>query len=98
MNLQVIKSTDGKDEYVLLPIKLYQQLEESLQEEYVLFHPADYVENPVALARIQAGLTQKEFAQAMHVSQASVSKLENQTKVTVKTLHKVKQVLKNFKA
>jgi hypothetical protein len=31
MNLQVIKSTDGKNEYVLLPINIYHTLEKKLK-------------------------------------------------------------------
>lgn len=93
MNLQVIKTIEGRDEYVLLPINIYHRFEKQLQEEYVLFNPADYVNNPVALARIEAGVTQTELAERLGVSQAYVSKLENQAKPTAKTLHRVRQAL-----
>ena len=104
MNLQTIKSLDGKVEYVLLPVATYNalrhQITEQLKhtqenEDYEIFNPADYVENPVALARIQAGLTQEELGTLMGVTQAYISKIENQEKVTSKMLTKVKQALSN---
>ncbi len=57
MNLQTIKSLDGRVGYVLLPVAAYKalrvQIMKQLQnirqnEEYEAFNPADYVENPVA--------------------------------------------------
>ena len=102
MNLQTIKSMNGKVEYVLLPIATYQALRHLItkqlkngneNQEYELFDPADYVDNPVALARIQAGITQEELAKLMHVTQAYVSKIENQTKITAKMLQKVKKAI-----
>ncbi len=98
MNLQTIKSMDGKVEYVLLPIATYQalrhqinqQLKQTNQEqEYEVFNPSDYIDNPVALARIQANITQEELAKLMNVTQAYVSKIENQEKVTAKIMQKV---------
>jgi DNA-binding XRE family transcriptional regulator len=104
MNLQTIKSLDGKLEYVLLPVATYNalrhQITEQLKhtqenEDYEIFNPADYVDNPVALARIQAGLTQEELAKLMEVTQAYISKIENQARVTTKMLTKVKNALSN---
>jgi DNA-binding transcriptional regulator YiaG len=98
MNLQTIKSMDGRVEYVLLPIAAYQALRHQITEqlkqtnedpEYEVFDPADYIDNPVALARIQAGITQEELARLMNVTQAYVSKIENQKKVTAKMMQKV---------
>lgn len=102
MNLQTIKSLDGKVEYVLLPVAAYKalryQITEQLRhaqenEDYEVFDPADYVDNPVALARIQAGLTQEELAKLMAVTQAYISKIENQESVSVKLLNKVHKAL-----
>ena len=99
MSLQIIKSIEGKDEYVLLPIKIYHALQEEIAKrmrkinkdsEYVSFDPADYVDNPIALARIKAGMTQEELAKRMKVSQAYISKIETQEKLTAKMLQKVK--------
>ena len=81
MNLQTIKSMDGKVEYVLLPVAAYQALRHQITEQlkqakedqaYEVFDPADYIDNPVALARIQAGITQEELAKLMNVTQAYV--------------------------
>lgn len=102
MNLQTIKSLDGKIEYILLPVAIYyalsQQIADQLKqtqqdEKYEIFDPADYIENPVALARIKAGFTQEELATRMNVTQAYVSKIENQEKVSVKIMQKVSKAL-----
>jgi len=102
MNLQIIKSIDGKAEYVLLPFDIYQSLQAEIKEklkitvdkeDYVSFDPADYVDNPVALARIKVGLTQEKLAKKMKVSQAYISKLESQADVTAKVLQKVMNAL-----
>lgn len=102
MSLQVIKSLDGKDEYVLLPISIYNALRNQIKErmkkikskaDYVAFDPADYIDNPIALARIKAGLTQEELAERMKVTQAYISKIETQNKITAKMLQKVKAAI-----
>lgn len=104
MSLQIIKSVEGKAEYVLLPIKIYNalrgEIEKALKkkyssDDYVPFEIEDYVDNPVALARINAGITQEELAMRMKVTQAYISKLESQDKVTVKVLKKTKEALKS---
>lgn len=95
MNLQKIKSLNGKDEYVLLPVAVYEALKVEIQselthakpkkasdDEYVPFVLEDYVDNPVALARMKAHLTQKQLAGRMGVTQAYISKLERQDKVS----------------
>jgi len=99
MNLQRIKSTAGRDEYVLLPIETYQilkkQIDKVLNEEYEKFELEDYVKNPVALARIRAHLTQEELATYLRVSQAYISKIEGQDKVSAKFLDRVTSTIKN---
>jgi len=103
-NLQIIKSVSGKPEFVLIPVAVYNALREQIEDElaglkapadkagdYVPFELADYVDNPVALARIKANMTQKELAKRLGVTQAYVSKVERQTKVTPKLLAKAKQ-------
>ncbi|HIC73956.1 MAG TPA: XRE family transcriptional regulator, partial [Candidatus Marinimicrobia bacterium] len=57
------------------------------------FDFADHVRNPVHLARLRAGVTQKELAQKMGVSQAYVSKLERSEHVTPKAMKKVMEHL-----
>lgn len=106
MTLQKIKSLDGKDEYVLLPIAVFRalrgQIEQRLagpsaarseDDDYVPFVLEDYLENPVALARIKAKFTQAELARRMDVSQAYVSKIEAQAQVSSKVLAKVNSAL-----
>ena len=102
MNLQTIKSINGKIGYVFLPVVTYHTLRDEiskqlklnqLHEDYETFNPADYVENPVALARIQAGIAQEELTKRMNVTQAYISKIERQTKITAKIMQKVKNAL-----
>lgn len=108
MNLQTIKSIDGKDEYVLLPVTIYKALQEEIDDElagleaaaekgeaYVPFVLEDYVDNPVALARMKAHLTQKKLAEQMGVTQAYISKIERQDKVTPQLLARVNAVIEN---
>ncbi|MBE0612744.1 MAG: helix-turn-helix domain-containing protein [Burkholderiales bacterium] len=107
MNLQIIKSISGKPEFVLIPIAVYNALREQIEEEvagleavadkdadYVPFALEDYVDSPVALARIKANVTQKELAKRLNVTQAYISKVEHQAKVTPKLLSKVRAALK----
>ena len=104
MNLQVIKSVDGRPEYVLLPLAIYNSVRDEIEkilnlsdeslDDYELFKAEDYIENPVALERIKAHLTQEQLAELMGVSQAYVSKVEKQSRVTPKLIEKVKAALK----
>lgn len=100
MKFQVIKTTQDEPEYVLLPIDVFERcrgfIEEQIDqmqiegdETYVAFNLADYV-NPATQMRIEAGLTQDEIAKKMGVTQAYISKLENQEYVSPKALNKIK--------
>ncbi len=104
MTLQTIKSIDGKDEYVLLPMSVYTALREEIEDElagitatdddeYIPFVIEDYVKNPIALARIRAHVTQNELAESMGVTQAYISKIERQDKVTPKLQARVQAAL-----
>ena len=97
MNLQRIKSIEGKDEYVLLPINTYQllkkQIDKTLNSKYVDFKLEEFVQNPIALARIKANLTQGQLAKKLKVSQAYISRIENEEKVSPKLLYKIKQLI-----
>lgn len=106
MTLQRIKSLNGKDEYVLLPVAVYRALRREIDGEltgtkparrtsgeYVPFVLADYVQNPVALARIKSNLTQAELARRMGVSQAYVAKVEGQDRVSAKLFAKLNAAL-----
>lgn len=102
MRLQTIKSADGKDEYVLLPVAVYRALKGEIEDklahrsprrknndDYVPFVLEDYVDNPVAVARMKAHLTQQELAERLGVSQAYISKIERQDKVTPALIERV---------
>lgn len=106
MNLQIIKSMDGKAEYVLLPYYIYNSLRNKIEEvlkekhtdqNYVPFELTDYVDNPVALARINAEMTQEALAKQMNVTQAYISKIESQEKVSPKVLKKVRAAIETYK-
>jgi DNA-binding XRE family transcriptional regulator len=104
MRLQTIKSVDGRPEYVLLPMAVYKVLHDSIEREvmrwesqsnddYVAFDPAEYIENPIALARLRCHVRQIELAELLGVSQAYISKVENQETVSPKLLTRVKNAL-----
>jgi len=106
MTLQTIKSIDGKDEYVLLPMSIYTALREEIEDElagieaatdddneYIPFVLEDFVDNPIALARMKAHITQNALAERMGVTQAYISKIERQDKVTPKLQARVQAAL-----
>jgi len=106
MSLQIIKSLNGQDEYVLLPVAVYRELKEQIQatlatlverseseDDYEDFDPADYVQNPIALARLSAGVKQSDLARALGVSQPYLSKLERAGQVSKAALQRVEAAL-----
>jgi DNA-binding XRE family transcriptional regulator len=101
MNMpQIIKSENGKPEFALIPFAVYHRLKEMIEQamaahegDYIPFRAEEYVSNPVALARIRARTTQQQLAKKMGVSQAYISKIETQSKVTAKLLEKVNAAL-----
>ncbi len=107
LNLQIIKSISGKPEFVLIPVAVYNALRDQIEDElagleavadksgdYAPFVLEDYVDSPIALARIKAKVTQKELGKRLGVTQAYISKVERQIKVSPKLLMKVKAALK----
>jgi len=103
--IQVIQSLSGEPEYVLLPYEIYQTLRGELDHklsartprqasDYVPFRVEEYVDNPVALARITARISQSELARRMDVSQAYISKIERQERVTAKLQERVSRALR----
>ena len=110
MNLQTIKNIQGNTEYVLLPVQVFDALKEQIEDElagleawaeqeddYVDFDPADYVDNPVALARMKAQVKQVDFARHMKVTQSYISKLEHADQVSDEALQKVKAALQELR-
>lgn len=61
--------------FVVLPYQDYMNLAEN-DEELIPFDVADYIANPLKVARIDAGLTQEELARRLDVSQAYIAKVE----------------------
>ena len=102
MNLQTIKSINGQDEYVLLPVTAYHllktQINKALKHDYEAFNLQEYIQNPIALARIRAHLTQAELAKKLHVTQAYISRIENQTTVPAKLLEKMEKIIVHSKS
>lgn len=103
MNLQIIKSVEGRAEYVLLPMSVYDSLKLDIEkiltekQDYERFILEDYVENPIVLARIRANLTQEQLACKMGVSQAYISKLESQDSISAKVMAKIMAALSSQK-
>ena len=106
--LQTINSINGKPEYVLLPVRVYRALHQAIErelkklesqesDEYIHYDPADYIDNPVALARLKAHMRQEELAQLLGVTQAYISKVEHQDHVSPNLIGRVKAVLKAHK-
>ena len=96
MSIQVIKKKQKAD-YVIIPYDefiayanedlidaayIQDILSDPVEGEIMDFDFGDYVDNPVHLRRLKAGLTQKELAEKMGVTQAYVSKLEKSDSVS----------------
>lgn len=104
--LQTIKNTSGNPEYVLLPVEVYKHLKENidimvdkciLQESYIDFSPADFIKNRIALARMKAKVTQVSLAKYLSVSQAYISKIENdEYKITEELFEKINTAIKKI--
>lgn len=61
------------------------------------FNPADFIKNRIALARMKAKVTQLSLAKCLNVSQAYISKIENdEYKVTDKLFARINAALKKF--
>jgi transcriptional regulator with XRE-family HTH domain len=58
---------------------------------------ADYIDNPIALARIKVHIRQTELANELGVSQAYLSTVENQQRVSPKLLARVHNALSRLK-
>jgi hypothetical protein len=107
MSIQVIKKK-RKADYVIIPYDefiayanedlidaayIQDILSDPVEGEIMDFDFGDYVDNPVHLRRLKAGLTQKELAEKMGVTQAYVSKLEKSDSVSAKALKKVSDLM-----
>ena len=108
MPLQTIRNSAGRPEYVLLPISAYELLKQNInsvikqtipEKDYVDFDPADFIKNKIALARMKAKITQIALSKYLNVSQAYISKIENDDyKVSDKLFAKVINAINNLKS
>jgi len=105
MSIQVIKKKHKAD-YVIIPYNefleyadedlidaayIQEVLSDPIDGKIIEFNFEDYVNNPVHLCRLRVGLSQKELAKKMNVSQAYISKLEKMETVSAKALKKVSE-------
>ena len=67
------------------------------EEDYVDFDPADYVDNPVALARMKAQVKQIDLARQMKGTQSYISKLEHADQVSDEAMRKVQAALQELR-
>jgi ribosome-binding protein aMBF1 (putative translation factor) len=95
---QIIYEHD-KPAFVVIPYSDYIELTgttKSEDDEYVPFVISDYIKNPIRIARIEAGLSQAQFAERLSVTQGYISKIEGRNfKVSEKLMLKVNQALQS---
>ena len=94
----------GKPAFVVVPYKDYVALtgEELVQNErdaeLVPFQVGDYIQNPIKVARIEAGISQVELATLLGVSQGYISKIEGRGySVKDKLMKRAKAALETHK-
>lgn len=78
MNAQIIYDATGKHpEFAVLPWAEYQKLITAEHEnETIPFDVANYINNPIKVARLKANWTQVQLAEALEVTQAYIGKIE----------------------
>lgn len=95
---QIIYEHD-KPAFVVIPYSDYIELTSTTQtedDEYVPFVISDYIKNPIRIARIEAGLSQAQFADRLGVTQGYISRIEGRNfKPTDKLMLKVTQALQS---
>lgn len=104
---QIIKDIYGRDQFVVIPVSVYERLKERIDAEYDAQRQAAAISavedddefaptalrNPVTLMRMRAGLKQKELAEALGITQAYVSKMENAESIPPRFIGKVRAAL-----
>lgn len=90
---RALKSYQSNDPIVVDLKKLAEPVGVRANADYVPFKLDDYVRNPVAKARIEAGLTQVQLAKRMKVTQPYIAKLEAQGRVSKEKLAQVRSAL-----
>lgn len=69
----------GKPAFVVIPYADYIEMTSPTKSddgEYVPFVLSDYIQNPIRVARIEAGLSQAQLAERLGVTQGYVSRIE----------------------
>ncbi len=89
-NMKVMPNIQIEDE----PVGLEAWAEQ--EEDYVDFDAADYVDSPVALARMKARVKQIDLARQMQVPSSYISKLEHADQVPDEALQKVQGALQEL--
>ena len=104
---QILKDLHGRNQFVALPFSVYERLKDRIDAELEAQRQTAAVsaaaeddefagipyKNPVTLMRIRAGLKQKELAEALGITQAYVSKMENADSVSPRFIGKVRAAL-----
>lgn len=90
---RALKSYQSSDPIIVDLKKLATPIAAKANADYVPFKLDDYVRNPVAKARIEAGLTQVQLAKRLKVTQPYIAKLEAQGRVSKEKITQVKTVL-----
>lgn len=85
------------DEYVALTANLRKR-PKTKDDEYVPFVLSDYIKSPIRVARVEAGLTQKDLAKLLNVTQGYISKIEGRDfKVTSALINRVTKAIRGRK-
>ncbi len=92
-DVKAIRNKTGLSQSVFAGLEAWADQE----EDYVDFDPADYVDNPVALARIKAQVKQIDLARHMKVTQSYIFKLEHADQVSDEAWQKVKAALQELR-
>lgn len=106
MKLQTIKNINGADEYILVPAKVYARLTVSTRraitratrrvnanDQYHVFNPEDYVDQPVILARLRAGVSQVDLAARLGVGLSILKRVEAKNLCAATFLEAVRRAL-----
>ncbi len=90
---RALKSYQSSDPIAVDFKKLATPIAAKKNADYVPFKLDEYVRNPVAKARIEAGLTQVQLAKRMKVTQPYIAKLEAQGRVSKEKIEQVRAAL-----
>lgn len=93
---------DGKPAFAVIPYDEYVALtgnkvrkQKTKEDELVPFVLSDYINNPIRVARVEAGFTQQELAKRLKVTQGYISKVEGRNfEVTPALLDRVSKAIR----